>query len=41
MAACDSVFSRLSLDELFDTLGAHRRSAGLCEPTPVAHLHQG
>jgi len=31
MAACDAVFSRLSLDELFDTLGAHRRSAGLSD----------
>jgi transposase len=31
MAACDAVFKRLSLDELFDTLGAHRRSAGLCD----------
>ena len=31
MAACDAVFSRLSLDELFDTLGARRRSAGLSD----------
>jgi transposase len=31
MAACDSVFSRLLLDELFDTLGARRRSAGLSD----------
>jgi transposase len=29
MAACDAVFRRLSLDEVFDTLGARRRSAGL------------
>ena len=31
MAACDAYFSRLSLDELFDTLGARRRSAGLSD----------
>src|ERR1035438_296380 len=31
MAACDAVLSRLSLDELFDTLGARRRSAGLSD----------
>ena len=31
MAATDAVFSRLLLDELFDTLGARRRSAGLCD----------
>jgi transposase len=31
MAACDAYFSRLTLDELFDTLGARRRSAGLSD----------
>ncbi len=31
MAACDAYFSRLLLDELFDTLGARRRSAGLSD----------
>jgi transposase len=31
MAACDSVFRRLLLDELFDALGARRRSAGLSD----------
>jgi transposase len=31
MAACDAYFSRLSLDELFDTLGSSRRSAGLLD----------
>ena len=31
MAACDAYFSRLLLDDLFDTLGARRRSAGLSD----------
>ncbi len=31
MNACDAVFSRLSLDELFDGIGRLRRSAGLSD----------
>ncbi len=31
MAACDAYFSRLLLDELFEAIGRHRRSAGLSD----------
>ena len=31
MAACDAYFSRLLLDELFDSIGRRRRSAGLSD----------